>query len=116
MLYSFICVSRILDPGSKKQRRKSSRLSAQGDLLTAMSEGGDTLDMDSSSESGQSQPLEERDDLINPFWVEEKELGRGEVDYLSGGEVQFWKDLIEKYLYPLDADSQKQVKILFCCN
>lgn len=50
-----------------------------------------------------------RDDLIDPFWIEEKMLSRGEVDYLSGPEIQFWTDLIEKYLHPLDADSAKQV-------
>ncbi len=61
-------------------------------------------------ESETSEPKEERDDLINPFWIEDsKNLGRGEVDYLSGVEVQFWKDLIDKYLYPIDADSKKQV-------
>merc|ERR1719239_462549 len=42
------------------------------------------------------------------LWIEDRELGRGEVDYLSGAEIQFWKDLIEKYLHPLDADKQKQ--------
>ena len=54
--------------------------------------------------------FQERDDLINPFWIEDRDLGRGEVDYLSGAEIQFWKDLIEKYLHPLDADKDKQVK------
>lgn len=66
-------------------------------------------------ESETSEPKEERDDLINPFWVEDsKNLGRGEVDYLSGAEVQFWKDLIDKYLHPIDADSKKQVKLSRC--
>ena len=37
-------------------------------------------------------------------------FSRGEVDYLSGSEIAFWTDLIEKYLYPLDADKQKQVR------
>ena len=54
--------------------------------------------------------LQERDDLINPFWIEDRDLGRGEVDYLSGAEIQFWKDLIEKYLHPLDDDKVKKVK------
>ena len=50
--------------------------------------------------------------MINPYWVEDsKNLGRGEIDYLSGAEVQFWKDLIDKYLFPLDADSKKQVTL-----
>ncbi len=52
-----------------------------------------------------------RDDLIDPYWVEDKILSRGEVDYLSGPEVQFWTDLIEKYLHPLDADQTKQARI-----
>jgi hypothetical protein len=52
---------------------------------------------------------EERDDLINPFWIEDRDLGRGEVDYLSGPEIQFWKDLIDKYLYPIDSDKAKEV-------
>merc|ERR1711902_294541 len=45
------------------------------------------------------------------FWIEDKDLGRGEVDYLSGPEIQFWKDLIEKYLYPIDKDDAKQAVI-----
>jgi len=50
--------------------------------------------------------------LINPFWVEDfKSLGRGEIDYLSGAEVQFWNDLIDKYLHPIDSDNKKQVGI-----
>ena len=56
---------------------------------------------------------QERDDLINPFWIEDRDLGRGEVDYLSGAEIQFWKDLIEKYLHPIDADKTKQVGTYF---
>lgn len=56
-----------------------------------------------------SAPKEERDDLINPYWIEDKALKRGEVDYLPGPEVQFFKDLIEKYLYPLLKNPQEQV-------
>jgi chitin synthase len=52
---------------------------------------------------------DKRDDLINPYWIEDKDLRRGEVDYLSGTELTFWKDLIEKYLKPIDADKQKEV-------
>jgi len=38
------------------------------------------------------------------------------VDYLSGHELSFWKDLIEKYLKPIDADKQKEAShwILKC--
>lgn len=54
-------------------------------------------------------PKEERDDLVNPYWIEDKALKRGEVDYMPGAEVQFFKDLIEKYLYPLLKNPQEQV-------
>ncbi|XP_040583648.1 chitin synthase chs-2 [Lepeophtheirus salmonis] len=96
-----------------ERRRKSSRLSGRGgtnsETLTGMSDNGDAVDLESQEdESRLSEPSEERDDLINPYWVEDRDMGRGEVDYLSGVEVQFWKDLIEKYLKPLDADSKKE--------
>ena len=78
--------------------------------MAAVAEAGEAVDMDTEEDASQTtEPQEERDDLINPFWIEDRELGRGEVDYLSGAEIQFWKDLIEKYLHPLDADKQKQV-------
>ena len=60
--------------------------------------------------SESTEPKEERDDLINPFWIEDRDLGRGEVDHLSGVEIQFWKDLIDKYLSPIDADKKREVR------
>merc|ERR1719339_559746 len=108
-------IENIIDPhaaSGPKQRRKSSRLSLRGEAMTAVSEGGESVDMDTEEDASHTtEPKEERDDLINPFWIEDRDLGRGEVDYLSGPEVQFWKDLIEKYLYPIDADKTKQKKI-----
>lgn len=52
---------------------------------------------------------ERRDDLINPYWIEDPELKKGEVDFLSPSELQFWKDLIDKYLYPIDANKEEEV-------
>ena len=78
----------LLDPHAAKQRRKSSRMSARGGEFSNplnISESGDTMDMDSEDNKSQStEPKEERDDLINPFWIEDRDLGRGEVDHLSG--------------------------------
>jgi hypothetical protein len=66
-----------------------------------------------SSEESESEsstvPREERDFLTNPFWIEDPELKKGEVDFLSSAEIQFWKDLIDKYLYPIDQDKAEQV-------
>ena len=56
-----------------------------------------------------AEPKTERDELINPYWIEDKDLKRGEVDYLSGPEIQFWKDLLDKYLYPIDENKEQQV-------
>jgi hypothetical protein len=99
---------------AKKHRRKSSRMSGHGDLMAGISEND--MDMDDGASEGNSskmtEPREQRDQLINPYWLEEKPtFSRGEVDYLSGPEIQFWKDMIDKYLYPLDADKAKQAAI-----
>lgn len=32
------------------------------------------------------------------------------MDFLSPAEISFWKDLIDKYLYPIDANKEEQVK------
>jgi chitin synthase len=37
-------------------------------------------------------------------------LKNGKRDFLSGNEIQFWKDLIEKYLEPLMKDVKKEEK------
>lgn len=58
-------------------------------------------------------PRDERDFLTNPYWIEDPELKKGEVDFLSSAEVQFWKDLIDKYLYPIDQDKAEQVGGIF---
>ena len=97
-----------MDPNSRtKHRRKSSRMSAHGEILSRLSETGEELGSDDDEESEIHR--EPRDHLINPFWIEDKLLNRGEVDYLGGLEIQFWKDLIEKYLHPLDTDKAREV-------
>jgi chitin synthase len=48
--------------------------------------------------------------LTNPFWIEDVDLKKGEVDFVSSAEIQFWKDLIDKYLYPIDANKDEEVK------
>ena len=91
-------------------------MSARGEFTNVMaaSESGDTMDLDSEEDKSEStEPKEERDNLINPYWIEDRDLGRGEVDHLSGVEIQFWKDLIDKYLHPIDADKQREVSVQF---
>jgi chitin synthase len=47
---------------------------------------------------------------VNPYWIEDRDLLNGKRDFLSGHEDKFWKDLIEKYLAPLEKDEKKEKK------
>lgn len=70
------------------------------------------------------EPKQERDDLINPYWIEDRDLKKGEVDFIGSAECQFWKDMLDKYLYPIDENEDEKVsfylslftpsKILLC--
>ncbi|XP_076437341.1 uncharacterized protein LOC143276616 isoform X2 [Babylonia areolata] len=53
----------------------------------------------------------ERNELENPKWIEDKDLGNGETMKLFDEEMEFWKTFIEKYLKPLDADKGKEKEI-----
>lgn len=57
------------------------------------------------------EPRVERNDNINPFWIEDKSLRKGPVAFLSVAEQQFWRDLIDKYLYPIDEDKDEKARI-----
>lgn len=63
---------------------------------------------------GAAEPKQERDDMINPYWIEDRDLKKGEVDYISSAEAQFWKDLLEKYLHPIDEN--KEEKVCLSCH
>lgn len=56
-----------------------------------------------------AEPKIERNDDINPYWIEDKELKKGPVAFISPNERQFWVELIDKYLYPIDNDKAEQV-------
>lgn len=75
----------------------------------AAASGGHSEDDDDDDEDDDRSSQISRDTIVNPFWIEDKKLGRGPVDYLSGSEVTFWKDLIEKYLHPLEVNKVQQV-------
>lgn len=47
--------------------------------------------------------------LTRPYWLSDEGLKKGEVEILSLQEEQFWKDLLEKYLYPIDEDKAEKV-------
>ena len=55
------------------------------------------------------EPEEVRDELRNPYWIEQTDhVGDGARRYLRKKEIQFWFDMIEKYLKPLDKDREKE--------
>ncbi|GAB6026180.1 hypothetical protein CHUAL_012391 [Chamberlinius hualienensis] len=108
------------------QRRRSNSVrsrSVQGDQpanhLVSVNEGvgGDEDDSDEEfssdentdeTESNEGKP--KRDPLINPIWIEDKDL-KGPMTHLSEHEHSFWKSMLEKYLFPIDADKDEQAKI-----
>jgi len=52
-----------------------------------------------------------RDDLINPYWMEDERLGDGPTESLPKSEINFFNGLIEKYLYPLIENTSEKKKI-----
>ncbi|XP_050362352.1 chitin synthase chs-2 isoform X3 [Nymphalis io] len=107
-------VERIVDPHGQLRGRKLSigmRGSTNGDPLVTVAEGEEDHDSDSETDTMSTVPREKRDDLINPYWIEDPELKKGEVDFLSQSELSFWKELIDKYLYPIDANKEEQARI-----
>lgn len=64
---------------------------------------------ESESDTTSTVPQNRRDDLINPYWIEDPDVRKGEVEFLSSNEIQFWKDMLEKYLYPIDEDKDEKV-------
>lgn len=78
--------------------------------LGAVAEEGEDGELsDSESETASTVPRNKRDDLVNPYWIEDPDVRKGEVEFLSSNETQFWKDLLEKYLFPIDEDKNEKV-------
>ncbi|XP_060649537.1 chitin synthase chs-2 isoform X1 [Drosophila sulfurigaster albostrigata] len=92
------------------RRRTTSSGSKDHHLLSSVAEkSGDESDESDSDTS--AEPKQERDFLTNPYWIEDPDVRKGEVDFLSSSEIQFWKDLIDQYLYPIDNDPVEQARI-----
>lgn len=97
----------VVPPHRRRSDNHSNVRHVRHDNQSLNETGEDEFDDESSQHSG---PKVERDDLINPFWMEDKLLKRGVVGELEKSELQFWKDLIEKYLYPLNKNVEEQRK------
>ncbi|XP_072936717.1 chitin synthase chs-2 isoform X2 [Epargyreus clarus] len=108
-------LEKTVDPHGQSRSRKLSvglRGSTSGDPLVSVAEGQeDDNESDSETDTLSTTPREKRDDLINPYWIEDPDLKKGEVDFLSQSELSFWKDLLDKYLYPIDANKEEEARI-----
>lgn len=111
-------LERIVDPhghaGGHHSRRRTTSAGSREHHLGSVAEGTEDDTENSDSESSTVNNRDERRDfLINPYWIEDHDLRKGEVDFLSSAELTFWKDMIDKYLYPIDQDKAEQVKTKF---
>lgn len=105
---------RVIDPHGHHGRKRSMSASSHDHHLGAVPEEGEDADNSSDgsdSESTSTAPKNRRDDLVNPYWIEDPDLRKGEVEFLGSNEIQFWKDLLDKYLYPIDEDKDEKVLI-----
>ncbi|XP_068621006.1 chitin synthase chs-2-like [Battus philenor] len=91
-------------PEMESTPRRRSSMPLRSDTLSMLPEYED-------SEDSTDIPREERDDLINPYWIEDPNLQKGEVDFLTTAETEFWKDLIDAYLRPIDENKEEQDRI-----
>lgn len=104
---------RVVDPTGHSSRRRSMSVSSRhGEHLKPVNEEEEKEDSsdESLSDTASIVPRNKRDELINPYWIEDPDVGKGEVEYLSSTELQFWKDLLAKYLYPLDENKEEKVR------
>ena len=53
----------------------------------------DMDDLDSVDSEEMEEPKIQRDDLRNPFWIEDKEVLNGPRGHLKMDEIDFWKGM-----------------------
>ncbi|XP_063242061.1 chitin synthase chs-2 isoform X2 [Bacillus rossius redtenbacheri] len=106
-------IERTIDPHGHHPSRRRTTSNNSRDHLGSLHEDPAEEDQihDDDSETLTTEPRQERDDMINPYWMEDKDLKKGEVDYISSAEAQFWKDLLEKYLHPIDENKEEKARI-----
>jgi chitin synthase len=111
-------LERVVDPHSHFHghgRRRTASTGSKDHHLGSVAEVASDEGTSESESEPSTAPRNERDFLTNPYWIEDQDLKKGEVDFLSSAEIQFWKDLIDKYLYPIDQDKEEQVSDFILC-
>ncbi|OWF44368.1 Chitin synthase 3 [Mizuhopecten yessoensis] len=46
-----------------------------------------------------------------PYWIHDPDIGHGKIRYLNKEEKSFWKDLVAKYLFPLESNEAQKKKM-----
>ncbi|XP_033728584.1 chitin synthase chs-2-like isoform X2 [Pecten maximus] len=57
----------------------------------------------------QNKAMPHEDDT--PFWIHDPDIGHGKIRYLNKDEKSFWKDLVAKYLFPLESNEAQKKKM-----
>ena len=91
--------------------RKSLGSVIEGSERSSLQREGDfdeSDDYDDDNEFSESIIENQRDDEKNPYWIDDDDLKDGPIDFLKGSEINFWKDLIKKYLEPLQMTAKEK--------
>ncbi|KAK3082737.1 hypothetical protein FSP39_003848 [Pinctada imbricata] len=59
----------------------------------------------------QEERQEKVNELENPHWIRDVDLRGGAKEYLPQEEIEFWKEFIKSYLFPLDSDKDHEKKV-----
>ena len=105
-----------MDPHGLSKKTSIGRTARFSDNLSTVTENEDEEEFGSETsdinlDEKESETKHDRDDLLNPYWIEDKDLKNGEVAYLHPSEIGFWKDLIAKYLYPIEQNKEHQERV-----
>ncbi|CAG5126787.1 unnamed protein product, partial [Candidula unifasciata] len=96
---------------SRSRHSKKSNKSTINDIEEE-AENGDASSSSSATLSDDEMYLdEERDELINPRWLEDAAMKNGEIQYLPMREIEFWQRCIAKYLHPINPDKATEAKV-----
>lgn len=93
---------------SMKSRRSMGSLQEEGSPVEEDFEEEEDVVESFNAKVEVEDPASKRNDETSPYWIEDSRLKLGRVDYLSGGEINFWKEMIKKYLQPLEMTEQEK--------
>lgn len=100
----------LLDTSNRNECSSPESSLKRGNNLSLRQASG-KLDSEVRLSRGASKKTVERDANKNPRWLEDDIFRGCPVLHLSDHETQFWRDLIEKYLFPLDANKEDESRV-----